>query len=302
MDAAAILTENTALAKIGHVMLSLFFGIAAALSWGVHDVCVGFAAARAGVALAFLTVLAVGVLIVAPVALLWGDWSAVSGATVLLATASGLAYAGGGYSLYRAFAIGPVRLVAPVIGAFPILSLIWAAAQGFPPTVGQALAVLVIVAGVALSAILSGHGPNDGSPTRLWSAFFWSVAAACGFALTFALGQAATQSGAELPVIFISRSSAFLGLAAATLAYGNRPILRPAPWALLAVMGGCDALALGLVQAAGGLAHPEFASVAASVFGMVTILLAWAFLQEKMSAPQWFSVALVFAGIGYLGL
>ena len=67
-------------------------------------------------------------------------------------------------------------------------------------------------------------------------------------------------------------------------------------------MGGCDALALALVQAAGGLPNPEFASVAASVFGMVAVLLAWAFLKEKMRAPQWFAVTLVFAGIGYLAL
>ena len=53
-------------------MLSLFFGLAAALSWGVHDVCVRFVAARAGIALAFLTVLATGLLVVAPVALLLG--------------------------------------------------------------------------------------------------------------------------------------------------------------------------------------------------------------------------------------
>jgi uncharacterized membrane protein len=67
-------------------------------------------------------------------------------------------------------------------------------------------------------------------------------------------------------------------------------------------MGVLDATALGLVLLAGGLPHPEFASVASSVFGVVTILLAWAFLRERMTLPQWGGVALIFAGIGYLGL
>ncbi len=302
MDAAAILTENAALTKIGYVMLSLFFGIAAALSWGVHDVCVRFAVERAGVALALMATLGFGLLAVAPVAVAFGDWSAVGLGTAVMASGSGLAYAATAYSMYRAFAIGPVRLVAPVIGAFPILSLSWAALQGQPPAPAQVVAVLAILAGVAMTAVLSGHDSDGGSADRARPALLWSVAAAFGFALTFAFGQAASVGGAELPVILISRGVAFVCLCAAPLAFGARPVLRSAPWALLAVMGGCDALALGLVQAAGGLPHPEFAAIAASVFGMVTILLAWAFLKEKMSAPQWFSVALVFAGIGYLGL
>ncbi|MCX8509028.1 MAG: EamA family transporter, partial [Rhodobacteraceae bacterium] len=95
---------------------------------------------------------------------------------------------------------------------------------------------------------------------------------------------------------------AFLGLLAAALALRAPLPLKGAPYGVLAVMGLCDATALGLVQSAGTLPRPEFAAVASSTFGMVTILLAWAFLKERMSTPQWGAVALVFAGIGYLAL
>ena len=280
-------------------MLSLLFGVVAALSWGVHDVCVRFATARTGVTWALLTVLAAGLLIVAPIAALWGDWAAVESPTVFAAGASGLAYAAGSFGLYHAFAIGPVRLVAPVIGAYPILSLLWAAARGQPPSSGQVLAVLAIVAGVALTALMAGRD-TAAKPGSNRAALRWSVVAACGFALTFAFGQIATADGAALPAVLISRAVAFLTLLTASLALGLRPNWTGVPWGLLLVMGCCDALALGLVIAAGGLAHPEFASVTASTFGMVTVLLAWAFLQERISTRQWFAVALVFAGIGYL--
>jgi drug/metabolite transporter (DMT)-like permease len=50
------------------------------------------------------------------------------------------------------------------------------------------------------------------------------------------------------------------------------------------------------------LPHAEFAAVTSSIFGVVTILLAWAFLKERLGALQWGSVAVVFAGIGYLAL
>ena len=280
-------------------MLSLALGIVAALSWGVHDVCVRFATARAGVTLALLTVLGTGVLAIMPFAMLWGDWTVVTARTLTAAIASGTVYAGGGYSPYRAFAIGPVRLVAPVIGAYPILSVLWAAAQGQTPAAGQALAVLAIVTGVALTAVMAEHDAKAGTG-NFRTALLWSLAGSLGFALTFALGQMASEGGAGLPAVLISRFAAFLSLLAATLGLGGRPKPAAAPWGLLMIMGCCDALALGLVIAAGDLPRPEFAAVAASTFGMVTVLLAWVFLKERITARQWGAVALVFAGIGYL--
>jgi drug/metabolite transporter (DMT)-like permease len=60
--------------------------------------------------------------------------------------------------------------------------------------------------------------------------------------------------------------------------------------------------ALTLVTIAGGFPNPEYASVAASVFGLVTILLAWRLLAEPMTALQWLGAVVVFGGIVMLGL
>ena len=51
---------------------------------------------------------------------------------------------------------------------------------------------------------------------------------------------------------------------------------------------------------AGGFAHAEYAAVAASLFGVVTILLAWRFLGERLGRVQGAGLALVFAGIATL--
>lgn len=282
-------------------MQSLFIGIIAALSWGVHDVCVRFASQRVGVNMAFLTVLASGLLLVAPLAISFGDWQAVDSQTIGFAAASGAVYAGAGYCLYRAFAIGPVRLVAPVIGAYPILSLAWAAAQGRVPLPGQIAAALVVVVGVGAGAVLA-RDETEAAAGSTRQALVWSLIAAASFALTFALGQMASQSGADWPVVLISRAAAFLALLVGTLAVGAKLTFTGAPWVLLSVMGACDALALGLIVASGHLPNPEFAAVAASTFGMVTILLAWVFLKERINALQWCAVAMVFGGMAYLAL
>ena len=129
----------------------------------------------------------------------------------------------------------------------------------------------------------------------------WAALGAIGFALTFAFGQtAAATSGAELPVTLLARRVALLIVA--VLVFGRQtpiaPLRRHLP--LLAVMGVLDVTALGFVIAAAGNAKPEFASVASSTFGLITILLAWRFLQESMRPLQWGGVILVFASIGWL--
>lgn len=289
-------------------MLSLTFGLIAALAWGIHDVCASTATARTGIPMTMLAILTFGLCLVGPAALILGDWTAITLPSLSLAAMSGATYTLAAFGLYRAFNIGPVRLVSPVIGAFPILSLLVAAAQGRYPTLCQWLAVFAIVLGVAMIAILTDHHKDtaDSSATRpahaTRTALFWASLSALGFGTTFALGQAASHGGNEWPTILVTRLSALMVVGGFVL-FRRIPLpWRGAPWRLLAAMGFCDATALGLVQAAGSLPHAEFAAVTSSIFGVVTILLAWAFLKERLGALQWGSVAVVFAGIGYLAL
>lgn len=282
-------------------MLSVGFGLVAAMCWGVHDVCVRFAVARFGALRSILAVMFIGLAGLLPLALWLADWSGVSGRSVALSVAAGLSYAAGNFSLYRAFAIGPVRLVAPIIGGFPVISVGFAAFQGVWPDAGQMLAVAMIVAGVGLIATLA-ESDEAADRARVPAAIAWSIAGAAGFATTFALAQAAGAAGGELPAIVMSRATAAAALlvaavmAAVPLQYDLRA------GRMLLVMGVCDAIALALVTAAGALPRPEFAAVTASVFGVITILLARIFLGERLSPGQWLSVAIVFGGVAYLSV
>ena len=65
-------------------------------------------------------------------------------------------------------------------------------------------------------------------------------------------------------------------------------------------MGCLDAVALGVVLAAGSLPHAEFASVTSSVFGLVTVLIAWAFLRDPINKVQWVGILIIFGSIAYL--
>ena len=73
-------------------------------------------------------------------------------------------------------------------------------------------------------------------------------------------------------------------------------------WPTLLFMGLLDVGGMIAVTAAGSYTRPEFAAVSSSCFGLVTMLLAWRFLKEKLTKAQWAGAAMVFGGIIVLGL
>jgi drug/metabolite transporter (DMT)-like permease len=283
-------------------MLALGFGLTAALIWAVHDLLARKVSQGAALLPIIAVVLAAGSVVLAPVALVRGDWGAMTGQAVVISVAYGLTYALAGGSLYKAFSLAPARLVSPVIGAYPMLSLGIAVAQGRPVTGVEWLAVLAIVAGIALVALSTRDDGKEGYAATPAVALGWSALSAVGFAATFGLGQEATRQGAELPVMLIGRLVALLAIVAVAVAKSSS--LRPARgqgW-LLALMGVFDAVALGLVTASGALPKAEYASVAASLFGVLTVILAAWFLKERTRPIQWLGIATVFSGIAALSL
>lgn len=278
-------------------MMAVALGLTAAMAWGIHDLCVRKVSQGIGIFSALLTVLAVGCVLTVPLGLVTGGWPDRSGA-LWLSLLSGVIFGLAGIALYKAFAIGPVRLVAPIIGAYPVLSIGWAIFSGREITGWQLAAVAVIGAGVGYVAASADESEIDDGRR---AAVLWSIAAGTGFAATFALGQAAASGGGELALLGPTRLAALVTVLGVALAL-RRPIWPGSGQvAVLALMGALDAIALSAVISAGGTEFPEFASVGASTFGLLTVVLAAIFLGERLNVRQWVAVVIVFAAIGYLG-
>lgn len=281
-------------------MNALFLGLVAAVCWGLHDITIRYLSRTVPLLAALLVVLSVGLAFQVGVILVQGGGIVPHGPAFWYAVAAGLAFLVASLGLYYAFERGPVRLVAPVIGAYPVLSLLYAALDGAPVTADQVIAVLVIVGAVGLVAALSdskgGAVPVRGPTIAL------SLISAIGFATTFKLAQMAALTGGEWQSTFVTRAVALVALCGLLLML--RPPLRLSRRAMipLVTMGLLDGVALLAVISAATLDRPEFAAVAASMFGLFTILLARLFLREDMSAPQWAGCVVAFAGIGYLTL
>lgn len=287
-------------------MIALGFGLTAAILWAVHDLLARKLSQGAALLPILVTVMGTGCVLLVPVALAVGGWERMTGAAWGLAALSGAAIVLAMGSLYKAFSLAPVRLVSPVVGAYPMLSLGIAVLQGREVTGIDWLAVLAICIGVAIVALSTRGDAPEGYAAAPAVALGWACASSIGFALLFALGQEATRRGADLPVILIGRLVALLVLlallACVRVAQRGSPVPARGHWPVLALMGATDALALGLVTAAGGLPRAEYASVASSLFGVLTVLLATWFLKERVRPVQWIGIAAVFGGIGTLSL
>ena len=121
-------------------------------------------------------------------------------------------------------------------------------------------------------------------------------------AATFGFGQAAVATGDEALSMLITRTVAFS--AVLIMAFLGHQKVKPAraQLPLLIGMGGLETLALGCVSLAGLWPHSEYASVTSSIFGMITVILAWAFLNEPMTRAHWICVSLTFSGVLGLGI
>lgn len=281
-------------------MGALTLGLIAALCWGLHDICVRRVSQNTPLMASLLAVLIAGSVLQSAIMASTGAFAPVRGAALGYATLSGVFFLIASLGLYGAFQRGPVKLVAPIIASYPILSVGWAVLNGTPVALGQWLAVLLIIAGVSIVAALSANDAETAPPKG--RTIVYALVAATGFAGTFAMGQLAASLAEDLPVILITRVVAIIGLVALMFAKSLPfwPGRRALP--VLAVMGALDGIALISVLSAGGLPNAQYASVASSIFGLLTVVMAWAFLKERMTGAQWGGVALSFAGIGYLAL
>ncbi|OYU39668.1 MAG: hypothetical protein CFE33_09880 [Pseudorhodobacter sp. PARRP1] len=273
-------------------------GLLAAVLWGLHDFTIRSIAAGADAAALYLMVLLFGGVLLLPFAALSPGWGAISAGVLGFCVITGLIYALGVYALYRAFIIGPVRLVAPICGAFPLLSVGFAVARGQEAGAVVWLASLAVLAGIAIVA----QGESGATQGSRRGAITWAVIAALGFAVSFEMLHQAAEQAADLPVTLIARVAGFAGVSVWVI--WQRIDLKPAfaIWPSLLLMGALDVGGMLAVTIAGGFARPEFASVASSCFGLVTILLAWRFLHEPLTRLQAFGAVVVFGGIAVLGL
>jgi drug/metabolite transporter (DMT)-like permease len=291
----------------------LLTGLGAALSWGTMDIAsalssryVGSLRVTAGVQLICTGFLALAALIA-------GTAIQLDPGNLAIASLLGLIGAGAYYAYFTGLRIGPISVVSGVVAAYGGLTVVLSViVRGETLTIVQAFGATIATVGVVLTGVAFGGSIRA---TRFAGpGVVFSVVALVLFALMAITMDIALESAAWMQVLLVSRLVivvvSILAIVMLALtgrrAHGEATDTGPIPvarvGAMLLVAGALDAT--GLISFAIGLeSAPTWMVGLASSFGpAVTILVAVAFLGERLKGIQWIGLVCVAIGMVAIGL
>jgi drug/metabolite transporter (DMT)-like permease len=237
----------------------------------------------------------------------WHPWAlaALAGAINMIAS----------LSLYYSFQVGVMSIVAPVSSAYPALTVALAIASGERITALRGAGLAVTLVGVILAATtftsaaastLNETAAKESATkeaaketAHLSKGVGWAILAALGFGVLFwFLGFYVVSAVGPTISVWVIRLTSFSVLAIAAIpARQSLNLPRGSVWWLLAAVGFLDTAAFVANNAGLHTGQVSVVSVLASLYGAVTVVLAWLFLREKLERSQWFGIILIFAGI-----
>jgi drug/metabolite transporter (DMT)-like permease len=262
--------------------------LAAAVSWGVGDFFGGLKSRSLN---------PVAVLIVAqPIGLtLLGIWVAVRdqgppGSAVLWACLAAVLGTTGLIAFYLGMAAGALSIVAPIAGAGAAIPVIWGLAGGDHPSGYQELGFAAALVGVVLASF-----ERRPEAARLAAGVGWAAIAMLAFGAYYIPMHAASH-GDFLWAAFVFRLTSTTLIAAAWLVL-RPPRARRADLTVLASIGILDTGGNVFFAAASARGLVSVVSILASLYPVVTVLLARVVLNERVHRSQELGIALALAGI-----
>ncbi|HXZ19733.1 MAG TPA: DMT family transporter [Candidatus Acidoferrales bacterium] len=295
--------------------MGVFLGLAAALSWGTADFIAQFSARRIGAyrTLFFMQVAGFlsGVLYVisrargSGLSAMFADLASHWELTLFMGGASGLSM----LAFYSALERGTISIVAPISSSYPALTVLLAYGSGERLTSIRLAGVVCALSGVMLASLAENTPKSATEMASAREAPRWArqlapgvipaILCALGFGVTYwALGFRAIPAWGAVNTVLIQRLSTVVWLTAAVTPLG-RSLAPPAGsgWLLIAVVGVLDAFGFLLSNYGFEREQVGVITVLGSMFGAVTLVLAFIFLGERLARRQWFGVGLIFAGI-----
>ena len=280
-------------------MIEIGIGFLAAIFWGIHDFLVRFIVKKVNIVTALMCTNVFGALF-----LLFFFFFSTQGISfeikiIGFSIIYGLLFLSATYCLYKAFDLGPVFVSAPIICSYPILSMFYASILSNPPTLYQWILSLVVILGIFLT-IYSNTENNKSFNVKISRTIVWSIGSAIFFSLSFQLGQHQIINSFEVLSNLLARVSSVMVLGMLLFNKINVKLIKLNYILILILMGIADTLALLIMVYSGNFEEPEFSSVSASTFGLITILLVCFFYKEKLKKIQILGIFLVFSSVAIL--
>lgn len=283
-------------------MIVVGLALLASVGWGSSDFAGGLLARAAPMPAVLVLSQLAGLIVLVCVLAATGQpppaWD-----QLLLAVAAGVLGATELGLLYLAISRGPVIVVAPVAAAGAVLPVIAGFLAGNHLGIIAVLGIACALAGACAAAWDPGNGPV-GSERHIGSSALLAAAAAAAIGGLFILFDRAAAASPMWAAAGVRVGG--LGGAATLLLIPSvrRQVLTPRPARMLAVM-----VVVGMLDAGGDLsfafasAHGQLAVVAvlASLYPVVTVLLAVGILHERVRPLQAMGALVALGGVVILG-
>ena len=212
-------------------------------------------------------------------------------ATVLLAIPASLSGTLGLWAYYRGMAAGAMSVVAPIAGVSAAVPVAVGLATGDHPSGLQIVGIFVALAGVALASREHQEGER-----RVAAGVGLALLAAIGFGGYFVPMHAAGDADFWWASL-IFRATSFAMIAVTALALRSSIRVSRGDAAFIAAVGIGDTLGNVLYAASAGHGLVSVTSVLASLYPIVTVVLARAVLGERVDRAQEAGVVATLAGV-----
>jgi uncharacterized membrane protein len=284
-------------------MEALLYGVGAAIAFGFGDYAAAMATRRVGVVLTSLGMQSVGLTAYVAVLAALGRWPAFEWQQVPYAAVLSVIGIVSLAALYRAFAIGPIAVVSPVVASYAALTvLLIVAFLGERLTGGQAVAIGVTFVGVAVASTdIRELRQTLGRPSEGVRIGFFAT---LGFALWSAIFAAGIRATDGLALIVVQRAFSVVLLTVFVVVRGIslRPLAARGAASLVSITGVLDTganvlLALGIASG-----YASFVMTGSGAYPLIPALLAILVLRERLAPNQYVGVAVLVAGLVALGL
>jgi len=273
-------------------VLAAVLALAASVSWGVGDFLGGLKS-RTMAPLAVLAVAQpVGLAAIALIlALSHQPWP---GGSVWLAVPAAVLGTSGILAFYRGMAAGTISLVAPIAATGALIPVAFGLATGERPSALQLGGIVLAVGGAVVTSYEPGAGGRRGG---LAAGIAWALVAAVAFGSFFIPMHEAAEDGFLWAVLVFRVVSTALVLVAALIVRPRLPRGRR-DLRTIAVIGLADTggnVFFAAAAAEQGLV--SVVSVLASLYPVVTVILARLYLREQVGRVQEAGAAATLAGV-----
>ena len=206
-------------------------------------------------------------------------------------------------ALYRAFALGPIAVVSPVVASYAALTVVLIVVfLGERLTSGQAVAIGVTFVGVAVASTdIRELRRTLGRPSEGVRIGFFATLGFAVWSAIFAVGVRATD-GLGLIVLQRSFSVVLLTLFVVLRGISLRPLGERRALALVAATGVLDTSANVLLALGIASGYATFVMTGSGAYPLIPALLAISVLRERLAPNQYVGVAVLVGGLVALGL